>query len=261
MPELRDKPDAVGGLDPDDFRCSSRRMDHLQIANLGGFILNVFITYAGGMATLFGGKNNSQISEEYTAIITPAGWAFSIWGIIFIGEGVFTVWQSLPAQKGCHTLAAIGYWWLAACVIQSMWTFAFAYEVPLANHLHDSDASKLNHHFTLAFTNTPELHRLSGSPPFCSFPSQRPWSKSTSISMLRPPSLSPNHLRPVTPPPTPSHQCGPSHQAEASLVPQTAAVTEALTTAQWWIVVFPFSVHAGWLIAAALVNVNLCAIK
>merc|ERR1719183_2224708 len=101
----------------------------LQWANLVAFCVNIFFTYAGGIATLFGGKTNSQVSKEYTAIVTPAGWAFSIWSIIFIGEGIFTVWQLLPAQRESRVLKAIGYWWVIACGIQSAWTLAFAFEV------------------------------------------------------------------------------------------------------------------------------------
>jgi len=39
------------------------------------------------------------VSEEYTAIVTPAGWAFAIWSVIFTGEGIFAVWQVLYSTQ------------------------------------------------------------------------------------------------------------------------------------------------------------------
>ena len=32
-------------------------------------------------------------------LITPAGWAFSIWGALYLGATVFAVFQALPAQR------------------------------------------------------------------------------------------------------------------------------------------------------------------
>jgi len=37
-----------------------KTMEKIQIANLAAYILNVFITYAGGIASIFGGKTNSE---------------------------------------------------------------------------------------------------------------------------------------------------------------------------------------------------------
>merc|ERR1711871_690977 len=84
--------------------------------------------YAGGMASLFGGKTNSEVSKEYRSIVTPAGWAFSIWSVIFVGELIFTIWQTCPGQRDSPILKKLGYWWVATNVLQSAWTFAFAYE-------------------------------------------------------------------------------------------------------------------------------------
>lgn len=38
------------------------------------------------------------MSALYPTLFTPAGWAFSIWGLIFLAEGVFSLWQLLPAN-------------------------------------------------------------------------------------------------------------------------------------------------------------------
>jgi len=39
------------------------------------------------------------VSAAYPTLFTPAGWAFAIWGLIFIMEGVFAVYQLLPSVR------------------------------------------------------------------------------------------------------------------------------------------------------------------
>lgn len=38
----------------------------------------------------------SEISDKYPTVITPAGYAFSIWSLIYLGLVVFTIYQLLP---------------------------------------------------------------------------------------------------------------------------------------------------------------------
>lgn len=39
------------------------------------------------------------VSAAYPTLFTPAGWAFAIWGLIFIMEGVFAIYQLLPSVR------------------------------------------------------------------------------------------------------------------------------------------------------------------
>ncbi len=38
-------------------------------------------------------------SDSIRTFITPAGAAFSIWGFLYLGAAVFSIWQALPQQK------------------------------------------------------------------------------------------------------------------------------------------------------------------
>lgn len=38
-------------------------------------------------------------SDSVRTIITPAGWAFSIWGALYTGSTLFAIYQALPAQR------------------------------------------------------------------------------------------------------------------------------------------------------------------
>jgi len=95
-------------------------------ANLVAYVLNSVITYA----SIFGawGPSNTELSEKYTLLITPAGFAFSIWGPIFIWEGVFAVAQMFPRFRGSAVVESATPGWLVACACQCLWTLAFAQE-------------------------------------------------------------------------------------------------------------------------------------
>ena len=96
--------------------------------NLVGFIINTLITF--GASPVFGFPDNGELSFKYQTIVSPAGITFAIWGIIFISQGIFSVMQMLPAYRS-HPLIqeGVSYWYFSACIFQSIWTFAFGYEV------------------------------------------------------------------------------------------------------------------------------------
>jgi len=53
-------------------------------ANIIAFVLMVIINGLAGSTTTIGGKNTAQISDANPTLITPAGYVFAIWGIIYI---------------------------------------------------------------------------------------------------------------------------------------------------------------------------------
>lgn len=69
------------------------------------------------------GRNTGQISDSFNVLFVPAGYVFSIWGVIYIGLLAFTIFHSLPAQRSNPRLRRIG--WLAALssVANGTWIF------------------------------------------------------------------------------------------------------------------------------------------
>jgi hypothetical protein len=55
-----------------------------------------------GLGQPIGGR-----SDEVRTLITPAGWAFSIWGALYTGSTLFAIYQALPAQRHNPLLRAI----------------------------------------------------------------------------------------------------------------------------------------------------------
>ena len=69
----------------------------------GGNIAAFGLTIAlNAMATSIplGGQTPPEISAKYPSLFTPAGFTFSIWGVIYLGLVFFIIYQALPAQRG-----------------------------------------------------------------------------------------------------------------------------------------------------------------
>ena len=93
-------------------------------ANLVAYVVNLATTYAS-LTGVFG-RTNTELSAKYQTLVTPAGYAFSIWGPIFIWEGVFAVTQMLQSFREKNVITSMTPFWLSACAFQCAWTLAFA---------------------------------------------------------------------------------------------------------------------------------------
>ncbi len=60
-------------------------------------------------------------SDSVRTLITPAGWAFAIWGVLFLGSGIFAIWQALPSQQSNALVDRIGWYAVVALAMQGIW--------------------------------------------------------------------------------------------------------------------------------------------
>ncbi|KLE35574.1 hypothetical protein [Aurantiacibacter luteus] len=78
-------------------------------------ILAVFFQIGASFLPSLGiGEQIGSRSDEVRSLITPAGWAFAIWGPLYLGSVLLAIYQALPAQRDSDLLARIG--WPAAGV-------------------------------------------------------------------------------------------------------------------------------------------------
>ena len=91
---------------------------------------NIFLNYYSNTRPL-NGQTMGAVSAKYPTLLTPAGYAFSIWGLIFLGLAVYAVWQLLPAQRALSLPDALAKPLALANVATGLWVALFAYELIL----------------------------------------------------------------------------------------------------------------------------------
>ena len=99
-----------------------------QIVNVLAVIVMITINILAN-ALPINGQNTGEISDRFQVFFVPAGYVFSIWGLIYIGLLAFAVYQALPAQRENPRLRKIGYWFALSCLANSVWIFLWHYNL------------------------------------------------------------------------------------------------------------------------------------
>lgn len=74
------------------------------------------------------GKTTGDISDGFEILFTPAGYVFSIWGLIYTLLIVFSVVQALPSRQADPAFAAVRPWHILNACTNAAWIFAWHYE-------------------------------------------------------------------------------------------------------------------------------------
>lgn len=102
----------------------------LQYLNMLSLIIAVFVNYYIN-AKKAGTPSISEISSRYTTILTPAGYAFGIWGLIYIALFIFAVYQLLDIfnkRIDNSFVNDIGWWFIIANLANATWVIAFTHD-------------------------------------------------------------------------------------------------------------------------------------
>jgi hypothetical protein len=75
------------------------------------------------------GLNTGQISDQFQVYFVPAGYVFSIWGIIYLGLVAYAIFQALPSQRENPRLRKTGWWITLGGLANIAWIFLWQYEV------------------------------------------------------------------------------------------------------------------------------------
>ena len=103
-------------------------LNYLNYLNLSGYIINSLVTFFA--TPLFNLADVGDLSAKYQTIITPTGFSFAIWGIIFLSQGIFAIAQMHKEYRSLAIVQdGISYWYFIVCIAQSAWVFAFGYEL------------------------------------------------------------------------------------------------------------------------------------
>jgi hypothetical protein len=74
------------------------------------------------------GQTTGEISDRFQVYFVPAGYVFSIWGLIYLGLILFAVYQALPGQRDNPRLHRVRHLFALSCLANIAWLFLWHYE-------------------------------------------------------------------------------------------------------------------------------------
>lgn len=101
-----------------------------QILNGVVLVVTIVMNYLSNTG-VFNGKTIADISEKYQNLFTPAGYAFSIWGLIYLGLLGFVFYYGplfKQTEEKKQTVMQIGWWFIISCIANSLWVLAWLYD-------------------------------------------------------------------------------------------------------------------------------------
>lgn len=90
-------------------------------------VLGTLIVNGLANALPINGQTTGQVSDQFNVYFVPAGYVFSIWGLIYLGLIAYTIYQALPAQRENPRLRSTGWWITLGGIANSIWIFLWHY--------------------------------------------------------------------------------------------------------------------------------------
>ncbi len=97
----------------------------LQIANGVALVFTIIFNYLSNTG-IFDGKTIGDVSDQYNTSITPAGYAFSIWGLIYVLLFAFVIYTGRSLFKPDKNdadgiIEQVGWWFVVSCITNCAW--------------------------------------------------------------------------------------------------------------------------------------------
>ena len=97
-----------------------------QYANLLTAILALLVNILASALPL-NGQNTGEISDGFQVYFVPAGYVFSIWGVIYLGWIAFIIFQFQRSEKENPRLRRLGYLFAISNLFNAAWLFCWHY--------------------------------------------------------------------------------------------------------------------------------------
>ena len=75
------------------------------------------------------GPTNKEISDQYPTLVVAAGYAFAIWGLIFLWDVAFGAWQAFSQRAATAPLAGVRPWAAAGFALTAAWMPVFSQQL------------------------------------------------------------------------------------------------------------------------------------
>lgn len=96
--------------------------------NIAAFALVIIVNVLSNVLPI-NDQSMSEISAKYPSLFTPAGFTFSIWGVIYLTLLVFVIYQAIPSQRANRAIARISRPFQINCAANATWLVVWHYDL------------------------------------------------------------------------------------------------------------------------------------
>jgi hypothetical protein len=108
------------------------RFRFLCILNLIGFVATVVVNALANILPI-NGRTTGALSDQYPNLFVPAGFTFSIWGLIYVLLGIFVIYHFMRAIRNdvsnSSAVGRIGPLFFISSLANVGWIYAWHYEI------------------------------------------------------------------------------------------------------------------------------------
>jgi benzodiazapine receptor len=100
------------------------------ISQIAVVLSTITVIVVNGLANALplNGQTTGEISDRFDVYFVPAGWVFSIWGLIYLALIGYSIYQVLPSQRENPHLRRTGWLYVLSCAANIAWLFLWHYE-------------------------------------------------------------------------------------------------------------------------------------
>ena len=97
------------------------------------YVITVFINYwsSSDNASALGLQPVGDVSDKYSLVVTPAGWTFAIWGVIYVWQFLWLLygWRFVLRPSSARIIPLLTYvLFSVSCLLNIGWIYAFTNE-------------------------------------------------------------------------------------------------------------------------------------
>jgi translocator protein len=95
---------------------------------VASFAFAIVVNAAASILPL-NGISTGEIADQWRVYVQPAGYVFSIWSVIYIGQLGFVLHTLRPSQREDPLLRRIGLWPVVIALLNGVWIFFWHWEI------------------------------------------------------------------------------------------------------------------------------------
>jgi hypothetical protein len=99
-----------------------------QLLVVGGIMFALVVNSLANFLPI-NGQTTAQISDRFRVFVTPAGYVFAVWGLIYLGQLGFMIQTLRPNRLRDPMLRRIGLWPALIGILNGSWIVLWHYEV------------------------------------------------------------------------------------------------------------------------------------